>query len=208
MKTSALGPLALLAFMAMLEHSSALPAPDLVQRVPVANPTLPKPSIGHGPVSIPSTFPTPIRPRDGTLQNPHAGTVELPDTAGSSQGPEVQRRGTPICPLVAGSSPPPGCPGGTSHPGLPGSPIQLREVLICPLGTSLGGDGSCHGGTSFGPPIERRDSTSQLPDAGTGEAPDGTSQIPGKKRRDSTGQGPLALSGSQGPLASTAGPPK
>jgi hypothetical protein len=227
MKASALGPLALLAFMATLEHSSALPATDLVRRVPVANPGLPTPSIGHGPVSLPSALPTPIQPRDGTLQLPQAGTIELPNTAGGSQGPDVQRRGAPICPLGTSQGPDGTCHGGTS----PGPPIERREVPICPLGTAESPDGTCHGGTSPGPPIERREvpicpltnpqchggtspvapirrrsSTAQSPQAGTGQSPDDIAQFP-NKRRGNTGQGPDALGWSQTPQASTVAPP-
>jgi hypothetical protein len=124
MKASTLAPLTLLAFMATIQHSCALPAPDLLKRVAVANPSLPfpQPSIGHGPVSIPSTLPTPIvQPRDGTGQAPEAGGVQLPDD--TSQGPSIQRRGAPICPLGTSQGSDGTCQGTTS----PGTPIQRRD---------------------------------------------------------------------------------
>jgi hypothetical protein len=167
MKASTLAPLTLLAFMATIQHSCALPAPDLLKRVPVANPSLPfpQPSIGHGPVSIPSTLPTPVvQPRDSTAEARQAGGVQLPDS--TSQGPAIQRRGAPICPLGTSQGPDGTCHGTTS----PGTPIQRREVPICPLGTSQNPDGTCHGTTSPGTPIQRRD--------GTGEAPDDSTVAP------------------------------
>jgi hypothetical protein len=150
MKASTLAPLTLLAFMATIQYSCALPAPDLLKRVPVANPSLPfpQPSIGHGPVSIPSTLPTPIvQPRDSTA---------------------VQRRGAPICPLGTSQGPDGTCHGTTS----PGTPIQRREVPICPLGTSQGPDGTCHGTTSPGTPIQRRGVP--ICPLGTSQGPEGT----------------------------------
>jgi hypothetical protein len=153
MKASTLAPLTLLAFMATIQYSCTLPAPDILKRVPVANPSLPfpQPSIGHGPVSIPSTLPTPIvRPRDSTVDD-------------TSQGPAIQRRGAPICPLGSSQVPDGTCHGTTS----PGTPIKRRGAPICPLGSSQGPDGTCHGTTSPGTPIQRRDGTIQAPNADT-----------------------------------------
>lgn len=166
-------------FMATVEHSSTLPATDLRRRVPVANPDLPVPSIGHGPVTLPSSLPPPIQSRDGTLQSSigHGSVPSLPayllqfglatvipkilnPRASSFLKPRV----VPKCllsnverfPLSSCGRGVPGCPGGTS----PSQPIRHRDVPICPLTNP-----QCHGGT-FPPsqPIRRRDGTPHFPD--------------------------------------------
>jgi hypothetical protein len=188
MKTSTIAPLALLAFMATLESSSALPAPGLLQRVPVANPSLPflEPSIGHGPVSIPSTLPPPVvqpLPRDSTTKSPQARTVEIPDTASAVSPPAFQRRGILLCPLTN-----PQCNGGTSPPS---HPIKRLGALICPLGTSLVSEGTCQGTSFPSQPIERREvpiCPLTNPQCRGGTSPPGTSI----RRRDGIGQMPGA----------------
>lgn len=106
MKASAIGPLALIAFMATIQYGSALPAADLVPRIPVANPSLPKPSIGHGPVSA---LPTPVQRRDGSIAKRDPGFV-CPGGAGGSGGECVEPS-----PITIATAPP--CPFGTSIPG-------------------------------------------------------------------------------------------
>lgn len=129
--------------MATIQYGSALPAADLVPRIPVANPSLPKPSIGHGPVSIPSALPTPVQRRDGSItkrhpgiiQSPEAGTVQLPEINGGGEGPGVdtlERRAVPICPL--GTS-----PSGKFGECVEPSPIPIPTAPTCPFGSSIPG---------------------------------------------------------------------